>query len=63
CLRAAALADAPLAIETSPYCGGYPVCEPSDLQPVFERNATDIDCYGTHSIHVGVCDGHGPPWW
>ena len=62
CLRAAALADAPLAIETSPYCGGYPVCEPCDLQPVFERNAKDIGGYGTHSIHVGSSDGHGPPW-
>ena len=42
CLRAAALADAPLAIETTPSFGGCPVCGPSELEPVFERNAEGI---------------------
>lgn len=36
CLRAAALAFAPFAIRDTSSIGGYPVCEPTDLHPVYE---------------------------
>jgi hypothetical protein len=39
CFRAAALADAPFAIlNDSVYFGGCPVCKPSDLNSVYERD-------------------------
>ncbi len=55
CLRAAALADAPFAIfNDSVYFGGYPVCEPSELHSVYERDDENED---ENSLDSGAFKG------